>query len=129
MMRILLVTALGALSAFALPAHAQQAGETRLVVRPSPAVPATQTPDQQAAILERFARARDNLVALREGRRSVSDLSAQELQDVLDYERRVRGDYPDTRSAKQQCIDAELRRAGGRPSPLARQVIALKCRD
>lgn len=129
MMRMSLVVSLGALSAFALPAHAQQAGETRLMVRPSPAVPATPTPDQQTAVLERFARARDNLVALREGRRSVGDLSAQELQDVLDYDRRVRGAYPDARSAKQQCIDDEFRRAGGRPSPLARQVIALKCRD
>lgn len=129
MMRIFLVATLGTLTAFAPPAHAQQAGETRLVVRPSPAVPATPRPDQQAAVLERFARARDNLVALREGRRSVSDLSPQELQDVLDYDRRVRGDYPDARSAKQQCIDDEFRRAGGRPSALARQVIALKCRD
>jgi hypothetical protein len=129
MMRMVLVVALGAQSAFALPAQAHQAAETRLLVRPSPAVSATPAPDQQAAMLERFARARDNLVALREGRRAVSDLSPQELQDVLDYERRVRGDYPDTRSARQQCIDDEFRRAGGRPSPLARQVIALKCRD
>ena len=48
MIRIFLVAALGA---FALPAHAKQAGETRLMVRPSPAVSATPTPDQQEQCL------------------------------------------------------------------------------
>lgn len=81
------------------------------------------------AALDRFARARDNYIALRDGRLSVSDLAPQELQDVLDLDRRTRGDYPDTRSTRERCVDAEVRRAGGRPSPLAWQVIAMKCRD
>lgn len=78
---------------------------------------------------DRFARARDNYIALRDGRISVGDLSAEELQDVLDLDARVRGDYPDTRSTRERCVDKEVRRAGGRPSPLARQVIAMKCRN
>ncbi len=78
---------------------------------------------------DRFARARENFIALRDGRLSVGDLNAEELQDVLALDRRVRGDYPDTRSTREGCIDQEVRRAGGNPSPLARQVIAMKCRD
>jgi predicted dienelactone hydrolase len=81
------------------------------------------------AQLDRFARARDNYIALRDGRISVSDLSAEELQNVLDLDRRTRGDYPDPRTTRERCVDEEVRRAGGRPSQLARQVIAMKCRD
>jgi hypothetical protein len=84
---------------------------------------------QAQPTVDRFARARDNYVALRDGRRAVSELTPEELEDVLELDRRLRGDMPDDRSPKQQCIDNEVRSAGGRPSALAWRVIAMKCRD
>lgn len=96
---------------------------------PTPAEAQAQAQAQTQATLDRFARARDNLIALREGRRSVNEFSPQELQDVLDLDLRVRGNYPDTRSPRQRCVDDEVRRARGEPSALEWQVIRLKCRD
>lgn len=91
---------------------------------PSPVIiPGEATLDQA-----RVARAQANLLALRDGRLSVSQLSPQELQDVLDFDRRVRGGVTfDNRTFAQQCIDEEVRRAGGQPTRLARAVIKLKC--
>jgi hypothetical protein len=104
--------------------------QAQVTVRQQPQPEPQQAPQAaEQGELDRFARARDNYIALRDGRRSVNDLTALELQDVLDLDRRVRGDYPDTRTARQRCVDEEVRRAGGRPSQLARQVINLKCRD
>lgn len=112
----------------AIPAAAQTAGsETMFRTPPAPAASPAPAPDIGTASLDRFARARDNLVALREGRLSVSALSPQELQDVIDFESALRGAVPDNRSPRQQCIDDEVRRAGGKPTPLAWQVIRLKC--
>lgn len=112
--------------ALALPAQAQQ-----VTARTAPAQPTQQaTPDappQQG--FDRFARARDNLAALRDGRRSIGELTPQELQDVIDLDARARGSYPDTRPTRQRCVDNEVRRLGGRPSQLDWQVIRLKCRD
>jgi hypothetical protein len=76
----------------------------------------------------RVLRARANLVALRQGTLAVSSLSAQDMQDVLDLDRLARGEGADSRSFSQQCLDREMRRAGGRPSQLAQQIMRLKCR-
>lgn len=119
-----LMASLALPSTHALPVAAQGQGQGQVQFR------STAPEEAQAqATLDRFARARDNLVALREGRRALGDLTAEELQDVVDFDRRVRGDYPDNRSPRQRCIDDEVRRERGEPSPLAWQVIRLKCRD
>lgn len=97
-------------------------------VTASPAPPVPVEVDQAQASLDRLARARNNLVLLRDGRLSVSALSPEELQDVLDLDRMVRSTAGDTPSVRQQCVDDEVRRAGGRPSRLAWEVIRLKCR-
>lgn len=112
------------------------AGQAQIQRTPQaiPRVQAQQAPPQasEADIVtlqqERVLRARDNLVALRQGRITVTDLTLQEQQDVLDLDRMTRGEGADNRSFKQQCIDKEVRRAGGRPSKLAWNVIRLKCR-
>lgn len=118
--------------ALVLPAQVQAQAQARAQVKartlPDPQTQ-TQAEVQLPLALERFARARDNLIALRDGRRAVRDLSPQELQDVLDYDRQVRGGYGDARSVRQRCIDSEVRREGGNPSRLAWEVIRLKCRD
>lgn len=116
--------------ALILPAQAQAQAQARAQVK-ARTLPDPQTPEQAELplALDRFARARDNLIALREGRRAWRDLSPQELQDVIDFDRQVRGDYGDTRSVRQRCIDNEVRREGGNPSRLAWEVIRLKCRD
>lgn len=111
----------------ALAPGAQAQVQVRQQNQPQPPAQAAEAGAQ--AQLDRFARARDNYIALRDGRIGVNDLTPFELQDVLDLDRRTRGDYPDTRSARERCVEAEVRRAGGRPSKLARQVIDMKCRD
>lgn len=118
--------------ALAVPASAQTVTARTAPPPQPPAPPAAQLPPQGAApvLADRIARARDNLAALREGRRSVAELSPQELQDVVAYERRLHGDLAfDARSFRQRCIDAEVRRVGGQPSELEWAVIRLKCRD
>ena len=99
------------------------------------ATPAPQQPQADStyglpgAVSERVLRALANLQALLDGRLSTADLSAQELQDVVDFERMVRGEHLiDNRTPQQQCIDEEVRRNDGRPTQLAWQVIRLKCR-
>lgn len=105
-------------------AAAQSIGATvSRQVSPAPG-PAPELTAQQ----ERIAHARANLIALREGRLSVSDLSAIDLQDVLDLDRMLRGNTVDTRTPEQRCVDDEVRRVGGHPSRLAWSVIELKCR-
>lgn len=119
----MLLTALVAIMV-QMPAVAQSIGAAASQqVSPAPAPSPELTAQQQ-----RIARARANLIALREGRLSVSDLSAIDLQDVLDLDRMLRGNTVDTRTPEQQCVDNEVRRAGGRPSRLAWSVIELKCR-
>lgn len=105
----------------------QDAGAPRPALEVTP-VPTPPTVKEWPAEVDRLVRARENITALRDGRRSVSDLTPIELQDVLDLDRRLGGDGPDTRTPQQQCIDDEVRRAGGRPTQLAWQVIELKCR-
>ncbi len=99
-----------------------------MIIRPAPPQTPDATPPPLAFAIDRFAQARENLAALRDGRRAVSDLTPQELQDVLDLDRMLRGYAAEVPSPRQQCVDDEVRRAGGRPSRLAWQVIALKCR-
>jgi hypothetical protein len=99
----------------------------RSVETPTPAPSPGDTYGLPGAPNERALRARANLEALLQGRIYTSDLSPQDLQDVLDFERMARGVVPDNRSFKQQCIDEEVRRNGGNPTPLAWQVIRLKC--
>lgn len=118
--------AAGAVLAAALIAAAPGAGQT------AEGVP-TATPSPQAPgfpVADRALRARAHLEALIAGRLSTSDLSPQELQDVIDFDRMVRGRAAatDTRSFSQRCVDEEVRRNGGNPSRLAWEVIRLKCR-
>lgn len=132
MMTILKVPALALL--VASPPMAQhvppqtEARPTVIMRSLPPSTSATPPPEQPPLPNDRFVRARDNLIALREGRKSVSDLTPIELQDVLDFDRMLRGDSFDNRSPRQRCVDEEVRRAGGRPSQLAWNVIRLKCR-
>lgn len=114
----------------ATPGAAQTAGVPVVRASPAPAPAPTGSPILPIAPgQERLARAIANLEALRQGRLFTSDLSPQELQDVLDLERTARsGALGDNRSFVQQCIDEEVRRNGGQPSRLAWEVIRLKCR-
>ena len=126
MTRMMTVAALAAL-ALAGAAQAQQAAP-RGSFSAAPAPQAGTPSDAYTLQQERAARARDNLVALRQGRISVADLSPQDQQDVIDLDRMARGEGADNRSFKQQCIDEEVRRAGGNPTRLAWEVIRLKCK-
>lgn len=94
---------------------------------PAPAPPPGDTYGLPGVPSERAQRARANLEALLQGRIHTSDLSPQELQDVIDFDRMARGVAPDSRSFKQQCIDDEVARNGGNPTQLAWEVIRLKC--
>lgn len=104
------------------PAHAGPQALTGVAPTPVPA------PDQALPAPDRIARARDNLVAILDGRLNISALTPLEMQDVIDLDRALRGNAAEQPSFRQQCIDDEVRRAGGRPSRLAWEVIRLKCR-
>lgn len=90
--------------------------------------PVLATPNPSALGTERARRARANLEALLQGRIAVNDLSPQEYQDVLAFDRALRSGTTDNRSFDQQCIDREVSRNGGEPTRLAWEVIKLKCR-
>jgi hypothetical protein len=129
-MQLIAVAALAAMMMAAPAAQAQTEAQPQAQPQAGPQVmlqPAT-PPDPATAQQERVLRARDNLVALRQGRISVADLTPQEQQDVLDLDRMARGEGADNRSFQQQCIDAEVARIKGRPSRLAWEVIRLKCK-
>jgi hypothetical protein len=103
--------------------------EAQIVVEAGPApVPVPVQPDQGPFALDRVARARENLSAILDGRLNINALSQLELQDVIDLDRALRGTARPQTSFRQQCIDDEVRSAGGRPSRLAWEVIRLKCR-
>lgn len=115
--------------AFAMSASAQT---MTVVPPPSPQQPAVQQPVEVPSyvLADRIARARENFVALREGRRSVAELTPAELQDVIAYDRKLSGGLVlDGRSYRERCIDSEVKRAGGKPSELEWAVIRLKCRN
>lgn len=122
------VAAAGAMIA-TTPGTAQTAGVPVVRASPAPAPGPTGSPILPITPRqERLSRAIANLEALRQGRLFTSDLSPQELQDVLELERLARGGtLGDNRSFVQQCIDEEVRRNGGRPGRLAWEVIRLKC--
>lgn len=125
MIRMPIFTVLAAL-AMVVPAQSANPGQPPIVVRKAPdTAPAAPDPAQAA----RYERARRNLEALASGAINVGDLGPQDLQDVLDFNRIIRGGGPDNRSYAQQCIDDEVRRLNGRPTRLAWRVIALKCRE
>ncbi len=129
MSRISLVLA-GAVALGVSPAlGAKDSRRSPIIVSPAPASPG-QRPDAQAADpAARLSRARANLLALRAGHLSVAQLTSQELQDVIDFERLVSADpIGGPTEPRQQCVAEEVRRLGGKPSRLAWQVIALKCR-
>lgn len=109
----------------AVAAHA--ASQAMVGIDPGP-VPAPPLADQGQDGLDRFARARDNLTAILDGRLNISALTPQDMQDVIDLDRALRDPATPQPSFRQQCIDDEVRRAGGRPTRLAWQVIRLKCR-
>ena len=113
--------------AVAAPANAANAGQPPVIVRQAPGAAAAPLPDP--VLDERFERARRNLLALRSGTVAVGDLGPQDLQDVLDLDRMLNGGATDNRSFAQRCVDDEVRRLNGRPSPLAWRVIELKCRE
>ena len=123
--RMMIASGLAALALAAPAAQAQTEARPQVILAPQPTPPDTSAATAQQ---ERILRARDNLVALRQGRISVADLSPQEQQDVLDLDRMARGEGADNRSFQQQCIDAEVARIKGRPSRLAWEVIRLKCK-
>jgi hypothetical protein len=130
MMKLAMIGALlaGAMIA-ATPGAAQTAGIPVVRASPTPAPGPPGTPIIPLAPgQERLARAIANLEALRQGRLFTSDLTPEQLQDVLDLDRTARsGALGDNRSFVQQCIDDEVRRNGGRPTRLAWEVIRLKC--
>ncbi len=117
------------LAAAALLTTAAQAQVPVVRAAPAPTPPAADTTyGLPGAVSDRVLRARANLQALLDGHLSTADLSAEELQDVIDLERMVRGEHLiDNRTPQQQCIDEEVRRNNGRPTRLAWQVIRLKC--
>lgn len=132
MKSVRLTSPLAAFSAavlLALPhaATAQAGGQLVVGNDPAPAL-SPSAPDQWQNSLDRLARARDNLAAILDGRQNISALTPEELLDVIELDRTLRSNVAEPRSFQQQCIDDEVRRAGGRPSRLAWQVIRLKCR-
>ena len=128
MKRVVMAALLAGAMIAGTPGAAQSGGVP--VVRSTPAPAPSGAPELPLAPgQERLARAIANLEALRQGRLFTSDLSPQELQDVLELDRTARsGALGDNRSFVQQCIDEEVRRNGGRPTRLAWEVIRLKCR-
>jgi hypothetical protein len=84
---------------------------------------------QGTAAQDRTAAAEMNYGAILSGAKQISQLNAQELADVIELDRRRRARQPDTRTASQRCIDAEVAKAGGETSTLARRVIDMKRRE
>ncbi len=78
---------------------------------------------------DRFEAARMNYQAVVNGSKQIAELSPQELADINELDRRLRGQAPDNRTTSQRCVDAEIKRADGAVTALARRVIDLKCRE
>lgn len=113
-----------------MTAGATVAGGQEMRVTPAPPPPPA-IPDmagQAPFTTDRLVRARQNLAGLLDGRVPVTALSAEELQDVIELDRALRAGNGQQMTPRQQCVDDEVRRAGGRPSRLAWEVIRLKCR-
>ncbi len=122
--------ALLAALAVAGPVHSAEPEQTAIAPPQSPHATRTVTPPSpDQAQHDRYQRARRNLEALGRGAIMIRDLGAQDLQDVLDFDRMVRGGALDNRSFAQRCVDSEVQRLNGRPTELAWRVIELKCRE
>lgn len=94
MVRMPVFTLLAVL-AMAGPAQSANQQQPPTIVRKAPnTAPAAPDPAQ----FERYERARRNLEALASGSINVSDLGPQDLQDVIDFNRIIRGGGPDNRS-------------------------------
>lgn len=78
---------------------------------------------------DRVTEARENYEALRDGRKQLSQLSHQQVQDVIDWQNRMRLELakPAEPTPKEQCIDDEVDRYGSEPSEAAMRAIELKC--
>ena len=72
------------------------------------------------------AQARVIYQQLLNGQLQISELSPQQLAELVEIDKQLRADK---RSVSQRCVDEETERAGGRPSYLARRVIDMKCRE
>lgn len=77
----------------------------------------------------RLDRARYNYEAVRDGRRQIAQLSAQELEDVAALDLALREQKAEPRTTSQRCVDRELRQLNGPPSTLTQRVIDMKCRE
>ncbi len=75
----------------------------------------------------RAQRARINYEALVSGQKQLNQFSPQELADMVELDKALRG-KADGRSPAQRCRDRETERVGGSPSDLERNVIDMKCR-
>lgn len=124
---MLVVMAAGSLCAAS--AHADPAAAQQITATKTPEATRESPPAAPAIVEDRIARVRWNYEALLRGELAIRDLGPQDMQDIIDFDRALRGVQPDTRTPAQMCVDEEVRRAGGRPSRLAWQVIALKCRE
>jgi len=75
----------------------------------------------------RAQRARINYEALVSGQKQLDQFSPQELADMVELDKVLRG-KADDRSPAQRCRNTEAERVGGSPSDLERTVIDMKCR-
>jgi hypothetical protein len=89
----------------------------------------TQDPAPPSAdpALSRLEQAQLNYLAISNGQRDLTQLSRQELADVIELDRRVRAQRRDERSPRQRCLDDELDSLDRAPSRLALRAIELKC--
>jgi ribosomal protein L15E len=69
-----------------------------------------------------------NLELLRSGAKEVGDLSDAEKRELVAAERLERGGKSKERpTARQRCIEDEVKREGESPSELTMRIIDLKC--
>ena len=77
----------------------------------------------------RVAEVRVKQEAAPSGGQQIGDPAAQELADLIEFDRRVRAREADTRTPSQKCVDIEIKREGGAVSALQRRAIDMKCRE
>ena len=77
-----------------------------------------------------WTRARDNYVALVEGRKQFHHLTPLEQRELLEFRRVVNEGPPDPRSPRERCIDEQRARLRDkRMTELDRRHIDMVCRD
>jgi hypothetical protein len=104
-----------ALAASAGPACAQAVSETHPV------------PESPAPSPTRLERAQQNYLAVGNGHRDLTELSREEVEDLIELHRLIRAQKRDDRSPRERCLDEELDGLGRAPSALALRTIDLKC--